>query len=207
MATSRPLTTDPLRSFKFNVVIKMTPGAGISNGASEARIGFMSMSGLGIAIEPLTYREGGDNLTTRKLPGQADFNPITLSRGLFPTDDYNWQWMQQLFTASYGTAPPLVTPTGNDFRTLIYINILEHPNTSPAAVQPTSQYYDDSYPGQSICKWSAVLYSAWIGSLAYSDLDAGGNTVAVEQMTINYEGFDTAWGGTGYVANPTSWAG
>ena len=71
----------------------------------------MSMSGLGIAIEPLTYREGGDNLTTRKMPGQADFNPITLSRGLFPTDDYNWQWMQQLFTASYGTAPPLASPT------------------------------------------------------------------------------------------------
>ena len=30
--------------------------------------------------------------------------------------------------------------------------------------------------------------------LAYSDMDAGGNAVAVEQMSINYEGFDTQWG-------------
>jgi len=40
---------------------------------------------------------------------------------------------------------------------------------------------------------SFKLYSAWIGSLAYSDLDAGGNAVAVEQMTLNYEGFEMLW--------------
>jgi phage tail-like protein len=204
MANTRPLTSDPLRSFKFNVVIPNVTAAGQSQGTGgEARFGFMSMSGLGIAIEPLTYREGGDNLTTRKMPGQADFNPITLSRGLFPTDDDNWQWMQQLFTAMYGTATGMLTPASPDFRTVIYINILEHPNTT---AQAPGTPYGASYPQQnSIVKWSAKLYSAWIGSLAYSDLDAGGNAVAVEQMTLNYEGFATQWGGAGYVQNPTGW--
>jgi phage tail-like protein len=203
MATTaiRALTSDPLRSFKFNVVIPNFVPGGPTTG--EARFGFMSMSGLGVSIEPLTYREGGDNLTTRKMPGQADFNPITLSRGLFSTDNDNWIWMQQLFTAMYGTATGMLVPNSPDFRNVIYINILEHPNTTS---QAPGTPYGATFPAQdSIVKWSAKLYTAWIGSLAYSDLDAGGNTVAVEQMTINYEGFDTMWGQAGYVANPTSW--
>jgi phage tail-like protein len=197
----RPLTSDPLRSFKFNVHIpNVTQG-----NLQEARFGFMSMAGLGIAIEPLTYREGGDNLTTRKMPGQADFNPITLSRGLFSTDSDNWMWMTQLFTALYGTAGTIMVPASPDFRTTIYVNILEHPNTTVNAPGDTS-YGGATFPNQfNIVKWSAKLYSAWIGSLAYSDLDAGGNAVAVEQMTLNYEGFDTRWGGTGYVQNPIGW--
>jgi phage tail-like protein len=200
MPNTRPLASDPLRSFKFNVVI---PNFSAASQSGEARFGFMSMSGLGISIEPLTYREGGDNLTTRKMPGQADFNPITLSRGLFATDSDNWDWMSTLFTAMYGQAQQLSVPPSPDFRTVVYINILQHPNNT---AQAPGTPYGVSYPQQNaIVQWSAKLYSAWISTLAYSDLDAGGNAVAVEQMTLNYEGFELAWGGTGYVQNPTSW--
>lgn len=203
--TTRMLASDPLRSFKFNVSIfnqSNTFGMG-----SEARLGFMSVSGLGTTIEPLTYREGGDNLTTRKMPGQADFNPISLSRGLFAGDDDNFAWMQGLFSAMYGGAPTTNVPasgTANDFRCMVYINVLEHPNnTMQAAANP----YGVSYPQQdAIVKVSFKLFSAWIGSLAYSDFDAGGNSVSVEQMTLNYEGFDMRWGGVnGYVLNPRTW--
>lgn len=206
MATSqnvRALDTDPLRSFKFNVIIPQTLQGADSRG--EARFGFMTLSGLGLSIEPLTYREGGDNLTTRKMPGQADFNPITLSRGMFSTDFDNWYWMTNLFTALYGGANPIsgASPV-TDFRTVVYINILEHPNNTanaPGSMGPVNA----SYPLQdNIVKVSIKLYSAWIASLAYSDLDAGGNAVAVEQMSLNYEGFDMHWGGTGYVGAPWS---
>jgi phage tail-like protein len=200
MPNTRVLSSDPLRSFKFNVSIQNT----VAGLPTEARLGFMSVSGLGISIEPLTYREGGDNLTTRKMPGQADFNPITLSRGLFPTDYDNWYWMTNLFTAMYGGGIPLVNASPQtDFRVVVYINILEHPNNlATSAANP----YGVSYPYQdSLVKVSFKLYSAWIGSLAYSDLDAGGNAVAVEQMTLNYEGFDMQWGQGGYVQNPRSW--
>jgi phage tail-like protein len=199
---SRPLNTDPLRSFKFNVIIPITMGGSPAPpSGGEARFGFMSMSGLGVSIEPLTYREGGDNLTTRKMPGQADFNPITLSRGMFPTDFDNWYWMTNLFTAMYGLGNNPVTSdtTAQDFRTAVYINILDHPNNTSTA--PGSRgLVGATYPLQdSIVKVSIKLFSAWISTLAYSDLDAGGNAVAVEQMSLNYEGFDMHWGGTGYV--------
>jgi phage tail-like protein len=140
------------------------------------------------------------------MPGQADFNPISLSRGLFATDDDNWNWMTDLFTAMYGGASSSYQPqsgVANDFRVGVYINVLEHPNNQSAnAANP----YGTTYPYQdNIVKVSFKLYSAWIGSLAYSDFDAGGNSVSVEQMTLNYEGFDMAWGGTGYVSNPRGW--
>jgi phage tail-like protein len=45
-------------------------------------MGFMSASGLNITTEVIPYREGGMNTTTQKMPGQSDFAPITLSKGL-----------------------------------------------------------------------------------------------------------------------------
>lgn len=145
---------------------------------------------------------------TRKMPGQADFNPITLSRGLFATDFDNWYWMTTLFTAMYGGGTNSIVGANpsNDFRTVMYINVLDHPNNG---AQNTASQYGATFPNQAnIVKVSVKLYSAWITSLAYSDLDAGGNAVAVEQMTLNYEGFEMQWGGqnaSGFVQNPTSW--
>jgi phage tail-like protein len=205
--SSRSLASDPLRSFKFNVFIPVQPQGAPTGGV--ARLGFMSMQGLGISIEPLTYREGGDNVTTRKMPGQADFNPITLSRGLFPSDWDNWYWMTNLFTAMYGGGvnPLLNAAVPGDFRTVMYINVLQHPNNTPTA--PGSVTYQNSWQQQnSIVQVSIKLYSAWISTLSYSDMDAGGNAVAVEQMSLNYEGFDMVWGGTsgsGFVPSPVSW--
>jgi len=202
MATSsavRALATDPLRSFKFNVIIPQAYQNG--NPAGIARFGFMSLSGLGVSIQPLTYREGGDNLTTRKLPGQADVNPLTLSRGLFATDDDNWLWMSNLFSAIYGDGvnPSITNSNPLDFRSTAYINVLEHPNNTPSA---PGVKVGATYPAQTnIVKVSFKLYSAWISSIAYSDMDAGGNAVAVEQMSLNYEGFDMRWGGSKYVAS------
>jgi phage tail-like protein len=205
--TPRPTSSDPLRSFKFNVIIPLAFQGGTPFGID--RFGFMSMSGLGISIEPLTYREGGDNTTTRKMPGQADFNPITLSRGLFASDNDNWLWMTNLFTAMYGGGVnPLTSSSAKqidpqDFRTTMYLNVLQHPNTTPAATgNGTGPTYQSSYVDQNqIVAVSFKLYSAWIGSLAYSDMDAGGNAVAVEQMSINYEGFDMQWGSTSQGGN------
>jgi phage tail-like protein len=139
------------------------------------------------------------------MPGQADFNPVTLSRGLFSGDSDNWLWMTNLFTAMYGGGINAINnqAVAGDFRTNVYINVLDHPNNS---AQNTSSKYGATYPNQSnIVKLSVKLYSAWIGTLSYSDFDAGGNSVSVEQMTLNYEGFDMQWAGNNYVSNPSSW--
>jgi phage tail-like protein len=75
---------DPYANFNFVVEI---------DGITEA--GFQEVSGLSSELGVIEYREGGENITTRKYPGQVKFSNISLKRGL--TDNvelYNWhkQW-------------------------------------------------------------------------------------------------------------------
>jgi len=206
MAVSRTLSSDPLRNFKFLVSIQLSQN--LQGAQPMASLGFMQAQGLGISISPLTYREGGDNVTTRKLPGQADFNPITLTQGLFPNQYQMWYWISELFTVLYGTGfngnnqpaanPPYVVGSQSpDFRTTMYINVLEHPNNTAQNAQTPNAV------GLSVM--SMKLYNAWLSTLSFSDLDAGANAVGIQQMSIAYEGFDMHWGGGGYVANPVGW--
>jgi len=37
------------------------------------------------------------------------------------------------------------------------------------------------------------VYNAWITNIGYSNLDAGGNTLMVEEMTLVHEGFDVSF--------------
>jgi phage tail-like protein len=74
---------DPFRAFNFLVEID-----GIT------RAGFQECSGLDVSLDPVEYREGGEPITPRKLPGLAKYANITLKRGL--TDDQElWEWIQQ----------------------------------------------------------------------------------------------------------------
>lgn len=75
---------DPYNSFNFAVEFD-----GI------ARMHFQEANGLESAIDIVEHREGGDNITTRKLPGMVKYSNIVLKWGL--TDEielYNWhrQW-------------------------------------------------------------------------------------------------------------------
>jgi phage tail-like protein len=78
MATG--VTQDPYNNFNFLVEID-----GI------ARAAFHECSGFDSTIDVLEHREGGENTTPRKLPGQTKYSNITLKRGI--TDDkelYEW---------------------------------------------------------------------------------------------------------------------
>lgn len=159
------LATDPLRNFKFQV--KITP-----NSSSKAiNYGFMSVAGLNIQVDVIAYRVGSYNTTTQKMPGQADFSPITLSRGLAVGTPADWNWMRELFTVMQGTGSSTGT---TDFRATVDVQVLAHPVTSGTV----------NYPA-----WFRI-YNAWPTALAYSDLDAGANQLLIEQMTLAHEGFD-----------------
>lgn len=183
MASSKPsighLATDPLRNFKFQVNIAHPS---FPNGF--VKMGFMSVSGLNITTEVIPYREGGMNTTTQKMPGQSDFAPLTLSKGLACGDAMMMNWMRQLFTVQQGTG---TGRSGQDFRATVTINVLDHPVTlGPAPV-----------------KAQFKVYNAWPTAVAFSDLDAGANAIVVQQMTLAHEGFemDVAKGiGPSYVA-------
>lgn len=78
MATGQRV--DPHGTFNFLVEID-----GIARGA------FQSVSGFDSTIDVIEHREGGENTTTRKLPGLTKFSNITLKWGI--TDDrqlYDW---------------------------------------------------------------------------------------------------------------------
>ena len=74
---------DPFSNFNFLVEID-----GI------ARAGFQEASGLDSAIDVIDYREGGENIALRKLPGMTKFTNIVLKRGV--TDDLElYEWHQR----------------------------------------------------------------------------------------------------------------
>lgn len=80
MATRR----DPYVSFNFKLEID-----GIRRAA------FQEVGGLDSAIDVVEHREGGENITMRKYPGQVKFSNISLKWGMSDDVDlYEWhkQW-------------------------------------------------------------------------------------------------------------------
>lgn len=178
------LRTDPLRNFKFHVNIHFSP-RGTSK--SMLSLGFMNMSGLSAATEPIPYREGGDNTTQRKMPGQTNFGDITLSRGVIVGTYQSWYWLKHLFYVNQGGRGGNA-PGGSNFRANMIIKVMEHPAVGG--------------PGYSVpVKVAYKVYNVWPSVLAYGELDAGSNAILIEQMTLVNEGWDMLWaahqGGTG----------
>lgn len=172
------LATDPLRNFKFLVTIRPPSGSAIN-------LGFMSVSGLNITVDVIAYRTGAYNTTTQKMPGQADFSPITLSRGVAVGSTQDIDWMRQLFTVMQGTGS---AGAGNNFRRTVDVQILDHPVT--AASVPIKAWFR--------------IYNAWPTSIAWSDLDAGANQLFISQLVLAHEGFNyTLASSIGNVDAPT----
>src|ERR1700722_14006611 len=109
------ITTDPLRNFKFRVVITPSSGAALN-------FGFMNVQGLNVQIDVIAYREGGFNTTTQKMPGQADFSPIVMSKGVILGSQQDISWLKQLFVVMQGQG---TNSPGEDFRATVDIKILD----------------------------------------------------------------------------------
>lgn len=127
---------------------------------------------------------------TRKVPGQTDFGPITLSRGSMAAPqgpngvgvnagtNETWNWLQAIFSVmeGQGTSKP-----GDDFRTDLYIDVLEHPVTSgpsAAGINTTPAI-----------KLRVHVYNAWPMGWNLGDLDAGGEGMLLESLQLAHEGF------------------
>ncbi len=182
---------DPLRTFKFQVDIGyQTDDLQRQQGTQIlARCGFMSVSGLSVTTEMIPYREGGMNTTTRKMPGQSDYPPVTLQRGLFAGDGRLFNWMKDIFLTDAVQGSVLKNLNHLDFRTTVLIRVLQHPTVrqNPALINtgggnvPVRQA-----PGKG--RWAVALINAWPTSWSASDLDAGGNGIIMEQLTLVHEG-------------------
>lgn len=174
------VATDPLRSFRFHVeFLAPQQGSKVSDKITGFKGGFTQISGLGINTQSIAYREGGYNTTIHQVPGMTTFNPITLNRGVIVGNDQGINWMRHLFAAAAGDGVAL---GDNDFRCDLKIYVMDHPAASNATATTTGA------GGSNTPKMGFHVHNAWISTLNYSDLDAGGNNLMVETIGLVHEG-------------------
>jgi phage tail-like protein len=181
------LMTDPVRNFRFLVTFQ--PTADWKDTVKPAKMGFVSLSGLSVTTEPIAYREGGYNTNVHQIPGQSAFTPITLSKGVMLGQESNMAWMKRLFSV---ITPSVTQGVGAGFRCNIDIQVLSHPNPQASTGAAATQV-QASTPYDQHTSLRFKVYNAWITSLSYSNLDAGANTLMVEEMSLVHEGFDVAY--------------
>lgn len=184
------LASDPTRNFRFLVSFQPYDGG---NQIKNINFGFTSVSGLSMAIESIPYREGGSNTTLHQIPGQATFSPITLTRGVHLGNKQAWLWVKRLFSAIGPGGPGRGAPyPAYNFRASVTIHVLQHPlvmGNDETGVYTAYEQFSRNDP----VAMSFRAYNAWPSSLAFSDLNAGDNAIAVEQMTLVHEGLDMYW--------------
>jgi phage tail-like protein len=207
MAYQNPLSslmTDPVRNFKFLVTFQGKEWTV----PTEMQMGFVSLSGLSVTTEPIAYREGGYNTNVHQIPGQSAFTPITLSKGVMLGQSSNAAWMKRLFSV---ITPSISSGIGAGFRCDLDIQVLSHPNpqsskgagaaAATGSAAATQTQANTAYEQHTSLRFK--VYNAWISSLSYSNLDAGANTLMVEEMSLVHEGFDVAYA-TGYELSKTA---
>lgn len=176
------LDTDPVRNFRF--LVKITPKVSGLMPTQSATLGFVSVSGLNVTTEAITYREGGYNTTVHQIPGMTTFTPITLNRGVLLGTPQHYEWMKRMFslTSALGNGG-----VGADFRADIEISVLSHPNATglQAKAGAAAGSAEDLHTSMRF-----KVYNAWITNLSYSDLNAGDNNLFVESLTLVHEGWD-----------------
>jgi phage tail-like protein len=76
-----PNNTDPYRAYNFKLIIQ---------GVTEGH--FTQCTGLGVKVEAIKYREGGNNQVVRRIPGRVEYDDVTLRYGLTDSRDL-WDWL------------------------------------------------------------------------------------------------------------------
>ena len=180
--TAKPAIRDPLRNFVFRV--DFVGSLGIAK--PFASFGFISVSGQGITTEMIPYREGGDNTITRKMPGQSDVGPLQLIRGVFMHDSSpQYEWFKSIFSVLWGKGN---TKWDDDFRCDVLVRVMKHPVTAWIPDGKGDPRHTSS------AGMMTRYYNAWPSAIQWNDLNAGDNSVMVETMTLQHEGFTVLYG-------------
>ena len=145
---------DPYKTFRFIVTWDGKPVAGISK-----------VSGLTRTSQVVSHRKGGDPSLARKAPGQTDFGPITLERGV--THDPEFQtWANKVWTQNIAV--------GNE--------------VSLQQLRKNISITQLNEAGQPVIAYNVV--NCWISEfIAMPDLDSGGSAVLIQSLTLQNEGW------------------
>ena len=153
--TVNPTRFDPYKNFKFRVKWDGRVVAGVSR-----------VSGLKRTTEVVTDREGGDPSTVRKSPGQTDFEPITLERGVTHDTDFE-AWANKVWQLGAGAGAEVGLL---DFRKNIVLEFLNE-------------------AGQVVLTYK--VFRCWVSEYtALPDLDSNATAVAIESIVLENEGWE-----------------
>ncbi|MCU1246320.1 MAG: phage tail protein [Acidobacteria bacterium] len=133
-------------------------------GSTEPVAGISKVTGLKRSSDVIDYKEGG-NALTRKGLGRTKYEPITLERGV--THDVDFEaWANAAQVLDKG-AP---STSLKDLRRFIRIDLLNE------AGQPVLRYN---------------VHRCWVSEFqALADMDAGSNTVMIEHIRLENEGWE-----------------
>jgi len=150
-----PTRFDPYKNFKFRVKWDGKYVAGVSK-----------VSGLKRTTEVVEHREGGDPSTSRKSPGRAKFEAITLERGVTHDVEFE-QWANKVWNFGSGLG---AETSLRDFRKDV-----------------TLELYNEA--GQLVIAYK--VFRAWVSEFqSLPDLDANANAVAIQHIKLENEGWE-----------------
>ena len=119
---------------------------------------FTEVSGLGVRVEVIDYREGGGPPAVRRLPGRLTVGEVTLRYGL-TNSTYLWDWLMSAVRGKVERRNLSIILVGTD-------GITE------------------------VTRWN--LTNAWVCEWRGAKLDALGQEVALEHMTLVPETLERA---------------
>jgi phage tail-like protein len=126
--------------------------------------GVSKVSGIKRSSDVIEYKEGG-NALIRKGLGRTKYEPITLERGVtFDADFETWANAAQVLNQGA-------------------------PSQSLANLRQEVRIELVNEEGQSVHRY--IVHNCWVSEFqALSDLDAGGNAIAIEHLKMENEGWE-----------------
>jgi phage tail-like protein len=153
--SANPTRFDPYKGFKFRVKWDGRYVAGVSK-----------VSALKRSIEVVEFRQGGDPSTSRKSPGRAKFEAVSLERGVTHDTEFE-KWANKVW--NFGSLPGSEVSLA-DFRKDIIIEV-----------------YNEA--GQKVIAYN--VFRCWVSDYqALPDLDANANAVAIQTLKLENEGWE-----------------
>ena len=159
-----PNRFDPYKSFRFRVKWDGRYIAGISK-----------VSGLTRTTQVVEHRPGGDASTVRRSPGQTDFAPITLERGVTHDPAFE-QWANKVWDYKNSVTDDQQGGSHNqivslkDFRKNITIEL-----------------YNEA--GQKVLAYN--VFRCWVSEYqALPALDSSADTIAIQHLVLQNEGWE-----------------
>lgn len=124
--------------------------------------GWNGVTGMSWVTDYKEYKEGGNNESAEQIPTDTRFEPITLRKGMSESFE-----IVKTIRESYGAKG-----NGVEVEAFMDVIIRIHDRIGDRAVR------------------TIFLRNAWISAYRMSDLDAQGNEVLMEEITLSYNGVD-----------------